>query len=257
MRLRPCIDIHNGRVKQIVGGSLRDGSGSSNAEENFVAVKDADYYGGLYKKLGLCGGHIVILNKPGTDEYQQSKRQAGLALEAFPGGLQIGGGVSDDNAEEWIRAGASHCIFTSFLFENGTLNQYRLDSVIERIGSEKIVIDLSCRYKNDCYYVVTDRWQTFTELEVNEKTLDSLRSSCDEFLIHGVDVEGKQQGVDRHLLEILGRCDGVKITYAGGIRSLEDIELIREAGQEKIDYTVGSALDIFGGSLSLTELASL
>lgn len=252
MRFRPCIDIHNGRVKQIVGGSLSDETG--NAKENFVSVKGAEYYAMLYKEKNLTGGHIIMLNKPGTEEYEASKAEALKGLKAYQGGLQIGGGIDADNAPIFVKAGASHVIVTSYIFDEVKLSFNKINKLIESVGKERIVFDLSCRNNNGCYYVVTNRWQTFTEVKLNERTLYDLADYCDEFLIHGVDVEGLKQGIDEELLKILGSCDGLKITYAGGVRSLRDVAKIEEYGNGRVDYTVGSALDIFGGDLPMEEL---
>ena len=177
MKFRPCVDIHNGQVKQIVGGSLDDDKGAS---ENFVSILDGSYYGELYKKYGLNGGHIILLNKYGTPEYDADIRQARLALRAFPGGLQIGGGITDANATDCIKIGASHVIVTSFIFDEKGLSTDRLSKLVESVGREHIVIDLSCRRKGDDYYVVTNRWQTFTETKVNADLLEELSVYCDE-----------------------------------------------------------------------------
>ncbi len=251
MNFRPCIDIHNGKVKQIVGGTLSDSSG---AQENFVATKDADYYADMYRANNLKGGHIILLNKAGTREYELTKEQAILALNAFPGGMQIGGGITSDNAREYIEAGASHVIVTSYVFDGPKLAYDRINSLLEAVGREHIVIDLSCRCRDGKYMVVTDRWQTFTDVEVNGEVLDKLSRYCDEFLIHGVDVEGKQQGIDESLLSLLGGRDDVTITYAGGVRELSDIDTISRLGKNKIDFTIGSALNLFGGKLSIEDV---
>ena len=251
MKFRPCIDIHNGQVKQIVGGSLDDDKGAS---ENFVSILDGSYYGELYKKYGLNGGHIILLNKYGTPEYDADIRQARLALRAFPGGLQIGGGITDANATDCIKIGASHVIVTSFIFDEKGLSTDRLRKLVESVGREHIVIDLSCRRKGDDYYVVTNRWQTFTETKVNADLLEELSVYCDEYLIHGVDVEGKKQGVDERLLALIAQYAGLPVTYAGGIKDMSDIDTIDRVGRGRIDYTVGSALSIFGGNIDFDEV---
>lgn len=253
MKFRPCIDIHNGQVKQIVGGSLDDDKGAS---ENFVSILDGSYYGELYKKYGLNGGHIILLNKYGTPEYDADIRQARLALRAFPGGLQIGGGITDANAADCIKIGASHVIVTSFIFHEKGLSTDRLRKLVESVGREHIVIDLSCRLKGDDYYVVTNRWQTFTETKVDADLLEELSAYCDEYLIHGVDVEGKKQGVDERLLGLLAQYEGLPVTYAGGIKDMTDIDTIGRVGQGRIDYTIGSALSIFGGNIDFDEVVS-
>ena len=253
MKFRPCIDIHNGQVKQIVGGSLDDDKGAS---ENFVSILDGSYYGELYKKYGLKGGHIILLNKYGTPEYDADIRQARLALRAFPGGLQIGGGITDANATDCIKIGASHVIVTSFIFDEKGLSTDRLSKLVESVGREHIVIDLSCRRKGDDYYVVTNRWQTFTETKVNADLLEELSVYCDEYLIHGVDVEGKKQGVDESLLTLIAQYEGLPVTYAGGIKDMSDIDTIDRVGRGRIDYTVGSALSIFGGNIDFDEVVN-
>lgn len=256
MEFRPCIDIHNGQVKQIVGSSLEDQD--DQARENFVAVKDARYYAQLYRENGLKGGHIVLLNPASSPYYEADRTQALLALAAYPGGLQIGGGVDADNAAAYIEAGASHVIVTSYVFQDGRINMEHLDKICMAVGKQHLVLDLSCRMKDGCYYIVTDRWQMFTEEKVDDSTLDMLTDYCDEFLIHAVDVEGKRQGIEQRLVRQLGEWCGSPgrkvITYAGGVHSYEDIDLLRGLGSGKINVTVGSALDIFGGELVFDEV---
>ena len=253
MKFRPCIDIHNGRVKQIVGGSLRDDGGSS-PSENYVSDLGAAHFASLYEERGLSGGHIIMLNKPGTPEYEGSKAEALSALKAYPGGMQVGGGITADNAAEFVEAGASHVIVTSYVFDGTRLDMDRLMALKDMIGRDKLVLDLSCRYRDGAYYVVTDRWQTFTEFAVNEESLKRLGEYCDEYLIHGVDVEGLKQGIDERLLDILASVDDVTVTYAGGVRSYKDIERIRDVGKGRIDFTVGSALSLFGGDLDMDRI---
>ena len=252
MKFRPCIDIHNGKVKQIVGSSLTD----SSAKENFISDKDSKYFAELYKDSGLYGGHVIILNKAGTEEYEASKEEAIKAFKAFPDGLQVGGGINDKNASAFIEAGASHVIVTSYLFEDGKLSEEKMKRLRDAVSKEKIVFDLSCKKVGDRYYVTTDRWQTITETEMNCDTLRKLEEYCDEYLIHAVDVEGKCNGPETDIIKELSKYDGNKVTYAGGIRSLEDVEAINEASDGKIDFTIGSALDIFGGNLKFEEVAA-
>lgn len=251
MRFRPCIDIHDGKVKQIVGGSLSDSSG---AKENFVASRNSDYYASLYKKNSLSGGHIILLNKAGTDNYNATRDQALLALSAYPGGMQIGGGITAENAKEYIDAGASHVIVTSYVFTDGKLDYDKLNALRDAVGKEHLVLDMSCRQKDGKYYVVVDRWQTFTDVEVTADALEKLADYCDEFLIHGVDVEGMLQGIDEKLIKILAEVKNSTFTYAGGVRGLGDIDIIEKLGEGRIDFTIGSALDIFGGNLSFEEV---
>ena len=229
MEFRPCIDIHNGRVKQIVGGSLKDRN--DEAKENFVAKKGADYYAELYAAHHIKGGHIILLNPASSEYYEATRKQALRALEAYPQGLQIGGGIHAENATEYLDAGASH-----------------------EVRKEHLVLDLSCRKRDDKYYIVTDRWQKYTDEVVDEKILNLLMSYCDEFLIHAVDVEGKAQGIETQLVSQLGEWGQMPITYAGGVHSYEDIDLLKKLGKDRIHVTIGSALDIFGGSLSFEEV---
>ena len=250
MEFRPCIDIHDGKVKQIVGGSLTDNKGDAPAT-NFVADQDAGFFADFYKSRGIKGGHVILLNKSGTEEYERTKEQALLALKTYPGGLQIGGCITADNAREFIDAGASHIIVTSFVFRDGLVDYARLTELVKAVGKEHIVLDLSCRKRADKYYIVTDRWQKFTDEEVTVDTLRKYESYCDEYLIHAVDVEGKQSGVDSGLLQIFADyLPGKPITYAGGVHECSDIQLIRDITGGQVNVTIGSALDIFGGKLS-------
>jgi phosphoribosylformimino-5-aminoimidazole carboxamide ribotide isomerase len=236
---RPCIDLHEGKVKQIVGGTL--GEDQSQVRTNFVAERPSGWYADLYRRHGLTGGHVIMLG-PGN-------RDAALeALGAYPGGLQVGGGIDAENAGGFLDAGASHVIVTSWVFRNGALDRERLSAMIAAVGRERLVLDLSCRRRGDDYFVVTDRWQKFTDLRVTRQTLESLAAECAEFLIHAVDVEGLCQGIDRTLVEMLGKWTPIPTTYAGGARSLEDLEEVTRAGGGRVDLTIGSALDIFGGT---------
>lgn len=246
MKFRPCIDIHNGKVKQIVGGSLKDAG--DQAKENFVAEQDAAFYAKLYKKAGLKGGHVILLNSVGSEYYEATRVQAIKALKAYPKGLQIGGGVCPDNAADYLEAGASHVIVTSYVFKNGEIYWDNLKKLCMAVGKEHVVLDLSCRKKDGRYYIVTDRWQTFTNVELGTEILGRLSGYCDEFLVHGVDVEGKASGIEQELIEILKQAD-IPVTYAGGIGSMEDLEQIRRTGNGKVDFTIGSALDLFGGRI--------
>lgn len=247
MRFRPCIDIHNGKVKQIVGGSLNDEG--NHAKENFSASRNADYYARMYKNDGLTGGHVILLNPPSSEYYEKTLRQAKMALEAYPGGLQIGGGIRAENAESFLDAGASHVIVTSYVFRGGEIRWENLKCLKDTVGRERVVVDLSCRKKDGDYYIVTDRWQTFTKVKLSVEVLEQIGEYCDEFLVHGVDVEGHACGVDEELAKLLGRYEGIPITYAGGIGSMEDLEHFQKITNGRIDYTIGSALDIFGGKL--------
>ncbi len=236
---RPCIDLHEGKVKQIVGGTLADEGGKPRT--NFVSDRPAAWFAELYRKDGLKGGHVVMLG-PGNESEAKS------ALKAYPGGLQIGGGINLDNAREWLDAGASHVIVTSWVFREGRVDWERLKSLTEAIGKERLVLDLSCRRRGNDYFVVTDRWQKFTELAISQDALQTLARHCAEFLIHAVDVEGLCRGIDKELVEKLGLWSSIPTTYAGGAKSLSDLEAVTQLGKGRIDLTIGSALDIFGGS---------
>lgn len=255
MRFRPCIDIHNGRVKQIVGGSLTDAG--DRAKENFVSEMDAVWYADLYRSHGLTGGHVILLNAKDSPYYEQTKSQALSALREWPGGLMIGGGISADNAGEFLDAGASHVIVTSWVFRDGHIRYDRIRTLRETVGKEHLVLDLSCRKRDGKYFVVTDRWQKFTEEEVTADLLSRLQESCDEFLIHAVDVEGKAKGIEEALVELLADACGIPATYAGGVGSYEDVRKLRDLGKGKVDVTIGSALDLFGGPLEFRKVQEL
>ena len=252
MKFRPCIDIHNGKVKQIVGGSLKDAG--DQARENFVSCQDAAFYAELYKNKGLSGGHIILLNAADSSYYEATRSQAMAALAAYPGGMQLGGGVCPENAAMYLDAGASHVIVTSYVFKNGEISFENLKKIKREAGKDRLVLDLSCRKKDDVYYVVTDRWQKFTEVPVTLALMEELGSYCDEFLVHAVDVEGKARGIEKELAKLLGGYTAHPVTYAGGIGSMEDMRTLEVCGQGRIDFTVGSALDIFGGAIPFESL---
>ena len=267
MRIRPCIDIHNGKVKQIVGGSLRDESGKESVlkerlsgenplRENFVSQKDADVYAAIYRRAMLPGGHIILLNSVKEKEaYEADLRQAFLALKEYPDGMQVGGGITPETADCFLEAGASHVIVTSYVFRDGELDRDHLDEMVRAVGKKHLVLDLSCRkQENGSYVVVTDRWQKLTRMVISEETLDFLAEFCDEFLIHAADVEGKRAGVEEDLAELLGgwqKKSRFPVTYAGGVHALEDLSKIAASSGGRMDVTVGSALDLFGGNLKL------
>lgn len=252
MRFRPCIDIHNGKVKQIVGGTLSDEG--DRAHENFVSEMSAADYAALYKKRDLSGGHVILLNGAQSPYYEQTRKQALAALCAYPGGLQLGGSVTPENAGAYLDAGASHVIVTSYVFRDGQIDTERLARMLQAVGKSRLVLDLSCRKKDGRYYIVTDRWQSFTEVCVTEAVLEELSAYCDEFLIHGVDVEGSASGIEEELVRLLGAWGKCPVTYAGGIGSYEDLRLLKECGRGKVDFTVGSALNLFGGPLEFEKL---
>lgn len=255
MRFRPCIDIHNGKVKQIVGGSLSDQG--DQASENFVAQQDAAFFARLYRKRGLTGGHVILLNPEGSEHYTATHAQAFAALEAFPGGLQIGGGVRADNAAEYLDRGASHVIVTSYVFREGRISYENLEKIKKEVGRERLALDLSCRKKDGDYYVVTDRWQKFTDTKVTVELFQELGESCGEFLVHAVDVEGKSAGIDEGLTGLLAQFTDRPVTYAGGVGGYEDLERLRRLGKGRLDVTVGSALDLFGGPLAFDRVLEL
>lgn len=235
---RPCIDLHEGKVKQIVGGTLSDAP--DQLRTNFVSNRPASWFAELYKRDGLKGGHVVMLG-PGNEEAARS------ALRAFPGGMHVGGGINADNARGWLDAGASHVIVTSWVFRDGHMDSWRLGEMMKIVGKARLVLDLSCRHRAGSYFVVTDRWQKFTDLKISTETLRTLASSCAEFLVHAVDVEGLCRGIDKELVTMLGEWTPIPTTYAGGASSLADLEEVTRIGQGKVDLTIGSALDIFGG----------
>lgn len=250
---RPCIDLRKGKVTQIVGASI---SAASGATTNFETDRGAAHFASMYREDGLAGGHVIMLG-PGNEAAARE------ALAAYPGGMQVGGGVTPANAGAWIEAGASHVIVTSYAFEGARLSEERLAAVRDAAGgAHRLVLDLSCRQRPDDrgpgrpYYVVTDRWQTFTELEVCEDTMRRLAEHCAEFLVHGVDVEGLRQGVQEDLVAALGRWSPVPVTYAGGVRSMADIDTVRRLGGGRVGLTVGSALDIFGGNLAYRDVVA-
>lgn len=252
MEFRPCIDIHNGKVKQIVGGTLKDQGDL--AAENFVSEQDAPFYAKLYQSYGIRGGHIILLNGKDSPHYEATKLQALAALQVYSGGLQVGGGITAENAHEFLRAGASHVIVTSYVFRDGKVDYERLEKLVQAVGKEHLVLDLSCRKKDGAYYIVTDRWQKFTEERVTVELLDRLYQYADEFLIHAVDVEGKASGIERELVELLGSWNRIPVTYAGGIGSFQNLEELAEWGQHHLNYTIGSALDLFGGTMKFEDV---
>lgn len=262
MEFRPCIDIHDGKVKQIVGGTLND----RGAQENFVSQRGAGYFAEYYKKLEIRGGHIIMLNRIGTPEYEASRKAAMEALSAYPGGLQVGGGINDNNAMDFIQAGASHVIVTSYVFSGGKINYSNLDALVSSVGKEHVVLDLSCRKKGEDYYIVTDRWQKFTRTKLTATLLKRLEKYCDEYLVHAVDVEGKAAGPDQALFDIfcaylkMPRRAGTKplaMTYAGGIHTYKDIKELKKVSGGSVNITVGSALDLFGGKLTCEKILEI
>lgn len=255
MEFRPCIDIHNGKVKQIVGSSLKDAGNFANV--NFTADKPSSYYAKLYKKDNIKGAHVIMLNAKDSEYYGATYEAAIEALMAYPGGLQIGGGINASNARDFIDKGASHVIVTSFAFADGVIKYDNLAKLREAVGREHIVLDLSAGLKDGKFLVVTDRWQKYTDAEISVKLFEDLSEYCAEFLVHGIDVEGKRKGPDFKLVEALSdisKTVKLPITYAGGISEISDITMLESIGNGRINFTVGSALDLYGGTLSYKEL---
>ncbi|PHU18725.1 hypothetical protein BC332_14420 [Capsicum chinense] len=249
---RPCIDIHKGKVKQIVGSTLQDSKeADTSLVTNFESDKSAAEYAKLYRDDGLVGGHVIML---GADPL--SIAAATEALHAYPGGLQVGGGIKTENALSYIEEGASHVIVTSYVFNNGQMDLERLKALSSLVGRKRLVLDLSCRKKEGEYVIVTDRWQKFSDVHLNEKVLNFLAEYADEFLVHGVDVEGKKLGIDEELVALLGKYSPIPVTYAGGVTVMADLEKIKVAGMGRVDVTVGSALDIFGGDLAYKDVVA-
>ncbi|HWL12467.1 MAG TPA: phosphoribosylformimino-5-aminoimidazole carboxamide ribotide isomerase [Ureibacillus sp.] len=247
MQFRPCIDLHDGKVKQIVGSTL--GHQDQAVVENFISENDSAYFADMFKNDGLTGGHVIMLGTGNEDA-------ALLALQTYPNGLQIGGGITAENAAKYIEAGASHIIVTSYIFHDGKLDIERLVKLVQAVGKEHIVIDLSCRKRDGKWFVVTDKWTKFSDFEVNEASISYIEKFCDELLIHAVDVEGKRSGMQEELVKDLAQWTSIPTTYAGGVRSLEDLQKFKDLSDGKLHVTIGSALDIFGGDLSYREVVA-
>jgi phosphoribosylformimino-5-aminoimidazole carboxamide ribotide isomerase len=240
MQFRPCIDLHNGKVKQIIGSTLKDGDPGS-LKTNFTADHPSSWFAELYKRDALTGGHIIKLG-PGNDD------AASDALAVWPGAMQIGGGITAENGKEWLDKGASHVIVTSYVFSDGQINHERLQKLVNAVGKENLVLDLSCRKKGEEYFIVTDRWQKFTDVVISPKVIDDFSRLCDEFLVHAADVEGLCRGIETDLVKKLAAWSPIPTTYAGGVKDISDMKRIQDLGNNRLHATVGSALDIFGGS---------
>ncbi|KIM52375.1 hypothetical protein SCLCIDRAFT_141260 [Scleroderma citrinum Foug A] len=238
---RPCIDLHDGQVKQIVGGTLSD-SNPDALKTNFVASQSPGDFARLYKRYDLQGGHIIKLG-PGNDDAARE------ALAAWPGGLQIGGGITLANAQQWLDAGASKVIVTSYLFPGGEFSLERLVALSAAVGKDRLVVDVSCRRRGAKWLVAMNKWQDITDMEVCQESLDLLAQHCRQFLIHAADVEGLCQGIDEDLVKKLGEWVSIPTTYAGGAKHIDDLALVDKLSGGKVDLTYGSSLDIFGGVL--------
>lgn len=247
VEFRPCIDLHDGKVKQIVGSTL--GQQDQAVVENFISEHRSAYYAEMFKKDGLTGGHVIMLG-PGNEE------AALLSLQTYPNGLQVGGGITAENAQKYIDAGASHIIVTSYIFHHGQLDMERLEKLVETVGKERIVIDLSCRKRGGKWFVVTDKWTRFSDFEVNENSIPFIEQYCDELLVHAVDVEGKRSGMQEELVQDLAHWTSLPTTYAGGVRSLEDLQRFHQLAKGKLHVTIGSALTIFGGELDYDQVVA-
>lgn len=247
LEFRPCIDLHDGKVKQIIGSTL--GHQDQEVIENFISEYDSNYYATMFAQDHLTGGHVIMLGG-GNEEAALS------ALKAYPGGLQVGGGITADNAKKYIDAGASHVIVTSYIFHDGKLDTDRLKKLIAAVGKEHLVIDLSCRTRDDKWFVVTDQWTKFSDFEVNADSIASIEAFCDELLIHAVDVEGKKGGMQESLVRHLAEWTSIPTTYAGGVRSLADLEKFKQIANGRLHITIGSALSIFGGDLNYADVVN-
>lgn len=246
MKFRPCIDLRNGKVVQIVGGTLSDETQDS-LVTNFESARTPAQFAQMYQADDLYGGHVIALGPGNTDSALE-------ALSAFPGGLQMGGGINPENAHTFLDAGASHVIVTSYVFSKGRMDMDKLNTLVNAVGKERLVLDLSCRKRDGQFWIVTDRWQNFTEMAVTPAILENLSEFCDEFLVHGVDVEGKMQGIQEELVTLLGEYSPIPATYAGGASRFSDLDLVKELGNSRVDLTIGSALDIFGGTIPYQQV---
>lgn len=241
-RFRPCIDIHDGKVKQIVGGTLD----TDRLVTNFESEHDASWFAELYKQHDLTGAHVILLG--------QGCQEAAIgALRAWPNGLQVGGGINDQNAKFWIEQGASHVILTSWLFDGDVLNMDKVRQISSIVGKTRLVLDLSCRRVEQGWRIATNRWRTITQTAVNAELIVELASYCDEFLVHAADVEGLCSGMDEELIQLLGQHSPIPVTYAGGASKFEDLAHVQKLSQGRVNLTIGSALDLFGGSIPFTE----
>ncbi len=249
MKFRPCIDLRNGKVVQVVGSTLEESDQGQTVTTNYESARPSDWFARLYQKDRLSGGHVICLGPGNTGA-------ALAALNAFPGGLQAGGGITPENAGQFLEAGASHVIVTSYVFSDGKMDAGKLETLVQHVGKEHLVLDLSCRKRQGRFWIVTDRWQKFTDVAVEPDTIKELSGFCDEFLVHGVDVEGKMQGIQEDLVALLGRHSPIPVTYAGGAGKFSDLDRVKKLGQNRVDLTIGSALDIFGGNIPYQDVVN-
>ena len=248
MKFRPCIDLHEGKVKQIVGKTLT-ADAVDKPETNFISDHSAVYFADMFYRDGLTGGHVIMLGP-------NNEQAATEALQAFPNAFHIGGGVSLENAQFWLEKGAKAVIISSRLFNGTDFSMESLQAFTDLIGKDKIILDLSCRLVEGRFRAMTNKWNTVTNLIVDEKKIDELSTHCAEFLIHAVEIEGTGSGPDWELLNMLARCESSIITYAGGISSLNDLAAMQKLDAQHIDFTIGSALNIYGGHLSYATVTS-
>ncbi|HAR35145.1 MAG TPA: phosphoribosylformimino-5-aminoimidazole carboxamide ribotide isomerase, partial [Desulfobacter sp.] len=204
MKFRPCIDLRNGKVVQIVGSTLSDQTQES-LVTNFESALTPAQFARMYRADQLFGGHVIALGPGNTNAALD-------ALQAFPGGLQMGGGINPENAHTFLDAGASHVIVTSYVFSKGRMDMDKLNALVNTVGKNRLILDLSCRKRDGQFWIVTDRWQKFTEMAVTPRNLEDLSAFCDEFLVHGVDVEGKMQGIQEELVTLLGKHSPIPAT---------------------------------------------
>jgi len=249
MRFRPCIDIHGGKVKQIVGGTLSDNNTGGSLITNFETNHPPAHFASLYKRENLYGGHVIMLG-PGNEEAALG------ALSAWVGGMHIGGGINPENARRFLNGGASHVIVTSYVFRDGEIRWERLDELLAVVPKERLVLDLSCKASKGDYVIVTDRWQTLTNEKLSPRLLTRLSTYCAEFLVHAANVEGLKSGVDETLIRLLADASPIPAVYAGGVRDIRDMDTIERISGGRVDATVGSSLDIFGGPLPFADIAA-
>lgn len=248
MKFRPCIDLHQGKVKQIVGSTLSDADAKSTGlVTNFETDLSPSYFATMYRNDDLRGGHIIMLG-------EGNQNAAVEALRAFPQAFHIGGGITPDNASYYLDQGASHVIVTSCIFKDGKILWENLDVLKTAVGKNRLVLDLSCVRRGAEYYIATDRWQKVSSVSISRGTLETLGAYCDEFLVHAAHVEGMRSGIDAQLVSLLADNCPIPVTYAGGIRSTADLDLVDTLGKGRVDATVGSALDIFGGNLAYADV---